>query len=135
MRDVQVRYGNICILKTEITRSLKEAIEELKDTLLDLINGPRVQDNPAEAFLFLDLTPFPIINSGLIGAIGSAIMNDKVQMLALCNVQPTVRDLLYRFGVISTDGSSNDFNSPEIQRNYSKIAVFDSVPAGLSSLA
>ncbi len=135
MSDVQVRHGNICILKTEITRSLKEAIEELKDTLLDLINGPQVQDNPADALLFLDLTPFTIINSGLIGAIGSAIMNDKVQMLALCNVQPTVRDLLYRFGVISTDGLSNDFNSPEIQKNYSKIAVFDSVAAGLGSLA
>jgi hypothetical protein len=135
MSDVAIRYGYVCILESKITKSLKEAIEEFKDALLDLINGPQVQDNPFDAFLFLDLTPFTIINSSLIGAIGSAIMNDKVQMLALCNVQPTVLDLLHRFGVISEDGLPKDFSSPEIQENYNKVIVFDSVAAGLSSLA
>ena len=135
MTDTQVRYGYVCILETEIINSLKEAIEEFKNTLIDLINGPQVQDNPFDAYIFLDMTPFTIINSSLIGAIGSAIMNDKVQMLSLCNVQPTVLELLQRFGVISDDGLPKDFSSPEIQENYSKVAVFDSVAAGLGSLA
>lgn len=135
MSDVQIRYGYICILESKITTSLKEAVEAFKDAIIDLVNGPRIQDNPFDAYILLDLTPFTIINSSLIGAIGSAIMNDKVQMLALCNVQPTVLDLLQRFGVISEDGFAKDFSSPEIQENYSKVAVFDSVAEGLCSLA
>ncbi|MBU0664752.1 MAG: STAS domain-containing protein [Proteobacteria bacterium] len=135
MNDVQIRHGHVCILEAEITNTIKEAMEEFKNSLIDLINGPQIQDSPFDAYLFLDLSPFTIINSSLIGAIGSAIMNDKLQMLALCNVQPTVLDLLQRFGVVSEDGLPKDFSSPEIQENYSKVAVFDSVAAGLSSLA
>jgi hypothetical protein len=135
MNNVQIRYGSICILDTDVTQSLKETIEEFKNKLIDFINSPEVQNNPFDAYLFLDLTPFSIINSTLIGAIGSTIMNDKVQMLALCNVQPTVLDLFHRFGVISDDGLPKDFSSPEIKGNYSKVKIFDSVAAGLSSLA
>lgn len=135
MNDVQIRYGYVCILEANISRTLKEAIEEFKDAMIDLINGPQIQDNPFATYLFLDLAPFTIINSSLIGVMGSAIMNDKVQMLALCNVQPTVLDLLRRFGVVSEDGQPKDFSSPEIQENYNKVAIFDSVAAGLSSLA
>lgn len=45
------------------------------------------------------------------GAIGSAIMNNMVQILAPCNLQRTALELLHYFGVVSEYGLPKDFSS------------------------
>ena len=107
----------------------------MKNALLDLVNSQEIQESPFVNYIFLNLQPFNIINSTLIGAIGSAIMDDKVQMVGLCGVQPTVLELLQRFGVTSNDNIPRDFSSRKIQDNFDKTIIFDSVRDGLASLA
>lgn len=134
MSNITISTGFICIIQVDTQDNQKESMEETKDALLDLVNSEDVQENPFPTFIFLDLQPFSIINSSLIGAIGSAIMDEKVQLLGLCGVQPTVVDLLERFGVVTENNLPHDFSSRKIQDNFDKTFIFDSIKDGLASL-
>ena len=135
MSNVSVSSGYVSIVEIDIEGNKKAEMEEMKNALLDLVNSPEIQESPFVNYIFLNLQPFHIINSTLIGAIGSAIMDDKVQMIGLCGVQPTVLELLQRFGVTSNDNIPKDFSSRKIQDNFDKTIIFDSVRDGLASLA
>lgn len=134
MKNISVNTGYIGVIQVEGEENQKENMEEMKDALLDLVNSQEVQEGPFDSYIFLNLHDFTIINSSLIGAIGSAIMDKKVQMLGLCGVQPTVLDLLQRFGVVANDNLPKDFSSRKIQENFDKTFVFDSIREGLASL-
>ena len=134
MSNVTITTGYICVIQIDTQENQKENMEQTKDALLDLVNSKEIQDNPFPVFIFLDLQSFSIINSSLIGAIGSAIMDDNVQLVGLCGVQPTVVDLLHRFGVIADDNQPQEFSSREIQDNFNKTYLFDTIKEGLASL-
>lgn len=135
MSNISISTGYVSIIAIDIEGNKKAGMEEMKNALLDLVNSPEIQEGSFANYIFMDLQPFHIVNSTLIGAIGSAIMDDKVQMLGLCGVQPAVVELLQRFGVTSTDNVPKDFSSTEIQDNFDKTMLFDSVRDGLASLA
>jgi len=135
MSNIAVSTGYVSIIEIDDEGNRKSGMEEMKNALLDLVNSPEIQEGPFVNYIFLNLQPFHIINSTLIGAIGSAIMDDKVQMIGLCGVQPAVVELLQRFGVTSSDNIPKDFSSREIQENFDKTILFDSVRDGLASLA
>jgi len=135
MSNIAVSTGYVSIIEIDDEGNRKSGMEEMKNALLDLVNSPEIQEGPFVNYIFLNLQPFHIINSTLIGAIGSAIMDDKVQMIGLCGVQPAVVELLQRFGVTSNDNIPKDFSSREIQDNFDKTILFDSVRDGLASLA
>ncbi len=134
MSNISVNTGFIGVIQVESAENQKNNMEEMKDALLDFVNSKEIQEGHFDAYIFLDLKPFNIINSSLIGALGSAIMDKKVQLLGLCGVQPTVLELLQRFGVVANDNQPNDFSSREIQDNFDKTFIFDSVREGLASL-
>lgn len=136
MSNIVVSTGYVSIIEIDEEGNKKSGMEEMKNALLDLVNSPEIQEGPfMNNYIFLNLQPFHIINSTLIGAIGSAIMDDRVQMIGLCGVQPAVAELLQRFGVTSNDNVPKDFSSRKIQDNFDKTILFDSVRDGLASLA
>ena len=135
MSNITVSTGYVSIIGIDEEINKKAGMEEMKNALLDLVNSPEIQESPFANYIFLDLQPFHIINSTLIGAIGSVIMDDRVQMVGLCGVQPAVMELLQRFGVTSDNNVPKDFSSIAIQENFDKTILFDSLRDGLASLA
>lgn len=134
MTAITVSDGRVCIIKAAEITSVKEGLEAIKNALIDFTTSDKVQDSSLDTFLFVDLSPFNIINSSLIGIFGSIIMDKKIQLLGLCGIQPSVKDILKRFGVISEDGLGKDFASDKIKENLSKVIVFDTIDDGLTCL-
>lgn len=134
MTEIRVSDGRVCIIKATEINSVKEGLEAIKNALIDFTTSDRVQESNLDTFLFVDLSPFNIINSSLIGIFGSIIMDQKTQLLGLCGLQPAVEDILKRFGVITEDGLGKEFASDSIKENLSKVLVFDTIEDGLTCL-
>ncbi|KAB2888157.1 MAG: STAS domain-containing protein [Desulfobulbaceae bacterium] len=134
MTEIRVSDGRVCIIKAGELDSVKEGLEAMKKVLIDFTTSDRVQDSNLDTFLFVDLSPFNIINSSLIGIFGSIIMDRKIQLLGLCGLQPAVEDILKRFGVITEGGVGKAFASDKIKSNLSKVMVFKTMQEGLACL-
>ena len=134
MGQLSVSEGRVCIIKVGEMNTVKEGLEQIKNALIDFSTSDKVQDSKLDTYIFVDLTPFNIINSSLIGILGSIIMDPKIQFLALCGVQPSVADILRRFGVITDEGQPRVYTSSEIKNNLSKVFTFNTVEEGLMCL-
>lgn len=134
MSKIDIREGRVCIIKVKHISSVKDGLEKIKAALIDFSTSTKVQESGLVNYIFVDLTPFNIINSSLIGILGSIIMDQKIQLLGLCGVQPSVADILKRFGVISDEKRAGNYASAAIKDNLSKVAMFPSISAGLISL-
>lgn len=134
MGQVSVSEGRVCIIKVGELTSVKEGLEQIKNALIDFTTSDKVQNSQLDTYIFVDLAPFNIINSSLIGILGSIIMDPKIQLLALCGVQPSVADILKRFGVITDEGRARVYASSAIKDNLSKVFTFNSVEEGLMCL-
>lgn len=134
MTEIRVSDGRVCIIKAGELDSVKEGLEAMKKVLIDFTTSDRVQESNLDTFLFVDLSPFNIINSSLIGIFGSIIMDQKIQLLGLCGLQPAVEDILKRFGVITEGGVGKAFASDKIKNNLSKVMVFRTIGEGLACL-
>ena len=134
MTEIRVSDGRVCIIKAGELDSVKEGLEAMKKVLIDFTTSDRVQESNLDTFLFVDLSPFNIINSSLIGIFGSIIMDRKIQLLGLCGLQPAVEDILKRFGVITEGGVGTAFASDKIKNNLSKVMVFKTMEEGLACL-
>ncbi|MBU1567514.1 MAG: STAS domain-containing protein [Proteobacteria bacterium] len=134
MSKISVSEGRVCIIKVSEMVSVKEGLDKIKNALIDFTTSEKVQDSKLDTYIFLDLTPFNIINSSLIGILGSIIMDPKIQLLALCGVQPSVADILKRFGVVSEEGKTRKYSSTKIKNNLSKVFTFKSIEEGLICL-
>lgn len=134
MTEIRVSDGRVCIIKAGELDSVKEGLEAMKKVLIDFTTSDRVQESNLDTFLFVDLSPFNIINSSLIGIFGSIIMDQKIQLLGLCGLQPAVEDILKRFGVITEGGVGKAFASDKIKNNLSKVMVFRTMGEGLACL-
>lgn len=135
MSGISVSEGRVCIIKVNEMTSVKEGLDQIKNTLIDFTTSTKVQDSALDTYIFLDLSPFNIINSSLIGILGSIIMDPKIQLLALCGVQPSVADILKRFGVVSEEGKKRTYSSKKIKENLSKVFTFNSIEEGLACLS
>lgn len=134
MSGISVSEGRVCIIKVNEMTSVKEGLDQIKNSLIDFTTSTKVQDSALDTYIFLDLSPFNIINSSLIGILGSIIMDPKIQLLALCGVQPSVADILKRFGVVSEEGKKRTYSSKKIKENLSKVFTFNSIEEGLACL-
>jgi anti-anti-sigma regulatory factor len=134
MSGVYVSEGRVCIIKVGEIVSVKESLDQVKNILIDITTNEHVQNSSLDTYIFLDLSPFNIINSSLIGILGSIIMDPKVQLLALCGIQPSVADILKRFGVISEEGQKRTYSSTKIKNNISKVFTFKNIEDGLVCL-
>lgn len=61
-------------------------------------------------------------------------MDDKINLLALCGIQPSVEDILKRFGIIIDDETENTFAIPQVRENLRKVAIFRTIAEGLVKL-
>jgi hypothetical protein len=131
MTEITVSDGRVCIVKATEVTSVKDGLEAMKNALSDFATSDKIQESNLDTFLFVDLSGFNIINSSLIGIFGSLIMDDKINLLALCGIQPSVENILKRFGVISDDSGSKDFATYKMRENLGKVVIFDSIDQGL----
>lgn len=134
MGEIIASEGRVCIVKIRELTTLKDGLEKIKNTLIDFIGKKDAQQSNLNSYIFIDLTPFNIINSSLIGVLGSIIMDPDVQLVALCGVQPPVADILKRFGVISSKDQKPNYANSEIKDNLSKVYTFKTIEDGLAKL-
>lgn len=134
MTDIKISDGRVCIIKVARVESIKEGLEALKNALIDFTTSDRLRESGLDTCLFVDLTPFNIINSSLIGIFGSIIMDRNIQLLGLCNLQPAVEDILERFGVINEPGTGKELAGAPLHEKLNKVLVFDSIEEGLACL-
>lgn len=134
MTEIKISDGRVCIIKVMKLEAIRDGLETMKTTLLDFITSNKRRESDLDTYLFVDLTRFNIINSSLIGILGSIIMDRNIRLLCLCNLQPAVADILKRFGVIDESGGGKEFPGDPDQEHVNKVLVFDSLEAGLACL-
>ena len=134
MGKISVSEGRVCIIKTDELTTVREGLDQIKTAIINCTAGDKNNSSNIETFLFIDLSLFNIINSSVIGVLGSVLMNPSIRLIGLCGVQPPVRDILTRFGVLSPE-KGNDFVAHEVlKNNMSKVVTYDTVEQGLSRL-
>ena len=134
MGKISVSEGRVCIIKTDELTTVREGLDQIKTAIIDCTAGDKNNSSNIDTFLFIDLSLFNIINSSVIGVLGSVLMNPRIRLIGLCGVQPPVRDILTRFGVLSPE-KGDDFVSHEVlKNNMSKVVTFETVEQGLGRL-
>lgn len=134
MAHVTVSDGRVCIVNVSSLSSTREGLELLKESIIKLTTDNKAAQSGLDTFLFIDLSPFTVINSNLIGIFGSLVMDDKIKILGLCGVQHSVLDILKRFGVISNQSNSTPPTLGSTSKT-DKVIPFRSVEEGLTFLA
>lgn len=135
MGVVSVTEGRLCIIKIRDPLSVKQGLEQMKNTLIELTTSDRLSSGDLDTYIFLDLSPFNIINSSLIGILGSIIMDPHLRLLALCGVQPSVADILKRFGIVAETKDRSICISGKSTSNLAKVHTFSSLEEGLVCLS
>ena len=134
MGKISVSEGRVCIIKTDELTTVREGLDQIKTAIIDCTTGEKSNSGNMDTFLFVDLSLFNIINSSVIGVLGSVLMNPSIRLIGLCGVQPPVKDILTRFGVLSPE-RGNTFEAHEaLKNNMSKVVTFDTVEQGLRCL-
>ena len=134
MGKISVSEGRVCIIKTDELTTVREGLDQIKTAIIDCTAGDKNNSSNIDTFLFIDLSLFNIINSSVIGVLGSVLMNPRIRLIGLCGVQPPVRDILTRSGVLSPE-KGDDFVSHEVlKNNMSKVVTFETVEQGLGRL-
>lgn len=134
MGKISVSEGRVCIIKTDELTTVREGLDQIKTAIIDCTSAEKCDSSKMDTFLFVDLSLFNIINSSVIGVLGSVLMNPNIRLIGLCGVQPSVKDILTRFGVLSPD-KGNTFNThEELKVHMSKVVTFETVEQGLRSL-
>lgn len=134
MGKISVSEGRVCIIKTDELTTVKEGLEQIKTAIIDCTAKGDKDQSAIETFLFIDLSLFNIINSSVIGVLGSVLMNPRVRMLGLCGVQPPVEDILKRFGVLDPEETNDFVAHKELKSNMSKVVTFETIEQGLGCL-
>ncbi|MFT5698599.1 MAG: hypothetical protein ACI8ZB_001454 [Desulforhopalus sp.] len=134
MGKISVSEGRVCIIKTDEITTVKEGLEQMKTAIIECTNSGGNDPQQLDTFLFIDLSLFNIINSSVIGVLGSVLMNPRVRLLGLCGIKPPVEDILTRFGVLSPTKKNNFVAYGELQNNMSKVVTFDTIEQGLGCL-
>jgi len=134
MGKISVSEGRVCIIKTDELTTVREGLDQIKTAIIDCTTGDKSDSSNTDTFLFIDLSLFNIINSSVIGVLGSVLMNPSIRLIGLCGVQPPVKDILTRFGVLTPEKGNKFVAHGELKNNMSKVVTFETVEQGLSCL-
>lgn len=135
MGKISVSEGRVCIIKTDELTTVREGLDQIKSAIVDCTTGAKSDASDIDTFLFVDLSLFNIINSSVIGVLGSVLMNPNIRLIGLCGVQPPVRDILTRFGVLAPEKGDDFVAHEELKNNMSKVVTYETVEQGLSCLS
>lgn len=133
MSSISVSEGRICIINSKEVSTVKAGLEDIRSALIDFTTSQEAEGG-LDSYILIDLSAFNIINSSIIGIFGSLVMNPKIQLLALCGVQPSVKEVLEKFGVINNGSASPQPLASDLQKNLQKVHLFDSTNDALISL-
>jgi len=133
MEEISVSEGRVCIIKTDKLTTVREGLDQIKTAIIDCTAGDK-SGLSIDTFLYVDLSLFNIINSSLIGVLGSVLMNPNIRLIGLCGVQPPVRDILTRFGVLLPEKGDGFVAHEELKNNMSKVVTYETVEQGVSCL-
>ncbi len=126
--------GRVFIASPENHAPNRDALRQIQEQVIEFVTGQELRQGQAGAYLFLDLSLLPMINSGLIGAIGAAMLEEKVRSIYLCGMRQPVLSIAERFGLISFTGPLLPNATSEIRRNRHKIKSAKSLAHGLLEL-
>ncbi|WP_136799288.1 STAS domain-containing protein [Desulfosediminicola ganghwensis] len=138
MTDITMSDSRVTIIRASEFESIKDGLEDMENALQFLSANESQPLLEIDRFLFLDLSGFNIIGSKLIGLFCSLIVDKKISVLALCGLQPTVKDVLRRYGIITSNFSGEPITDTSTGTRFrddlGRIVTFQSVEEGLSSL-
>lgn len=138
MTYITMSDSRVTIIRATEFKSIKDGLDDLKNALHLLSTNENHPQLEIDRLLFLDLSGFNIISSQLIGMFGALIIDKKISVLALCGLQPTVQDILIRYGIISTAVTAEELATSDpvtqLHDNLGRIVTFASVEEGLASL-
>ena len=134
MGKISMSKERVCIIKTDEMTTVKEALDQIKTAIIDCTTVEENDTNDRDTLLFVDLSLFTIINSSVIGVLGSVLMNPSIRLLGLCGVQPPVKDILTRFGVLSPVKDNTVMVHEGLKNNVNKVVTFETIEQGLGSL-
>lgn len=134
MGKISVSVGRVCIIKTDELTTVRDGLDQIKTAIIDCTAVDKSDSRKIDTFLFVDLSLFNIINSSVIGVLGSVLMNPDIRLIGLCGVQPPVKDILTRFGVLSPAKGNTFVAHGELKNNMSKVVTFETIEQGLGCL-
>lgn len=126
--------GRIFIVSPNNHGQNRDTLRQLQEQVIDFVTGQELRQGRAGAYLFLDLSILPMINSGLIGAIGAAMLEEKVRSIYLCGMRQPVLSIAERFGLVGNHGPLLPNATTEIRQNRHKVKSARSLAAGLLEL-
>jgi anti-anti-sigma regulatory factor len=121
--------GQVIILKPESSPNIKESLDQLTAKISELISCGS-NENKSRIALILDLSPFNILSSTLLGVIGASLQERHVRTIKLCGMKPAVLETARRLGLIKDQKNANR----DSDSNIYKIKVFASLEEGVKSL-
>ncbi len=133
MSVISVSEGRLCIIKAKEINTVKDGLEKIKSALADFTDKTKMEGK-LDSYIFVDFSPFNVINSSVVGVLGSVALDPRIKLIGLCGLQPSVKDILERFGVIHPVNKTEQGIHSELQDSLRKIKVFDSVEDGLVQL-
>ena len=134
MGKISVSEERVCIIKTEEITTVKESLDQIKTAIIDCMTVRKDESKNLDMFLFVDLSLFNIINSSVIGVLGSVLMDPSIRLVGLCGVQPPVREILTRFGVLPPVNTNQFEGHENIKNNRHKVVTFETIEQGLDCL-
>lgn len=126
--------GRVFIVSPESHGPNTDPLRLLQEQVIEFVTGHELRQGRAGAYLFLDLSILRMINSGLIGAIGAAMLEEKVRSIYLCGMRQPVLSVAERFGLVSPHGPLLPRATTEIRQNRYKVRAARSLAAGLLEL-
>ncbi|MCP3888790.1 MAG: hypothetical protein GY702_07925 [Desulfobulbaceae bacterium] len=133
MSVISISEGRLCIIKAKEINTVKDGLEKIKSALADFTCKTEMEGK-LDSYIFIDFSPFNIINSSVVGVLGSVALDPRIKLIGLCGLQPSVKDILERFGVIHLSNQPEQTIHSELQDNLRKIKVFESIEDGLVQL-
>ncbi|MCP4296872.1 MAG: STAS domain-containing protein [Proteobacteria bacterium] len=133
MSVISISEGRLCIIKAKEINTVKDGLEKIKSALADFTSKTEMEGK-LDSYIFIDFSPFNIINSSVVGVLGSVALDPRIKLIGLCGLQPSVKDILERFGVIHLSNQPEQTIHSELQDNLRKIKVFESIEDGLVQL-
>lgn len=131
--DQKYFKGFLIVLGLDVKESnAREEIRILRENMVKLTTDMDLLKREKEVFILINMSPFNVVSSTFFGDIGAILDVDQIKMMGLCGMQPTVKKIAMRMGVI--EGESLGVPTPNIEENLYKIKAFESISEGFASL-
>ena len=126
MSDIRCSKKHLVVIRPKIGQSVYETTKKLSDFIVELTTDEKLFP---ETHIILDLAPFSIISSTLIGSLCGSIDRPEIEMIALCGMTPSAKRITARLGIEGKKSASR-----LIEKDAHKFQIFDSIEDGICAI-